>query len=79
MAYRLPVKSGRDVIKTFFNAKDKFNIKFKRQGKGSHVVLSNKNGKCFSVIDKKQIKPGTLLGIIEDACMTKKDFLEFDP
>ena len=73
------MKSGKDVIKTLFNARQKFGIAFKRQGKGSHVVLSNRYGRNFSVPNHDEIGKGLLLGIIEDACMTKKDFLEFDP
>ena len=79
MAERLPVKSGKEVLKTFFKAKEKFGIKFRRHGKSSHIVLSNRFGKNFSVPDGEEIKRGTLMGIIEDACMEKKDFLEFDP
>ena len=80
MAGKLPVdKSGIDVLKTLYRASEKFKIKFKRPGKGSHVVLSNKNGINFSVPKHKKIKRGTLMGIIEDACMNKKDFLEYDP
>ena len=79
MAQRLPVKSADDVLKTFQRASAKFNISFKRRGKGSHIILSNRFGRNFSVPDKKEVKSGTLLSIIHDACMEKEDFLEFDP
>jgi hypothetical protein len=73
------VKSAEDTMKTFQRASAKFKISYKRRGKGSHIVLCNKFGKNFSVPDKKEIRPGTLLAIIQDACMKKEDFLEFDP
>ena len=73
------MKSGQDTLKTFHRAKERFNITFKRMGKGDHVVLHNMLCRNFSVPLKKELKSGTLLGVISDACMTKEDFLEYDP
>ena len=73
------MKSGRDVLKTFHKVSQRFNITFRRQGKGSHVVLHSASCKNFSVPLHDELKPGTLLAVIEDAGMTKKDFLENDP
>ncbi|MGA3289231.1 MAG: type II toxin-antitoxin system HicA family toxin [Candidatus Bathyarchaeia archaeon] len=79
MAARLPVKSGTQVLKTFFRVRERFQIQFKRKGKGSHVVLSNKSGRNFSVPLHNELDAGTLLKVIEDAEMTKEQFLENDP
>lgn len=79
MARRLPVKSGRDVLKTFYRVREKFDIAFKRKGKGSHIVLHSKSCKNFCVPLHDELDAGTLLGIIEDAGMTKEDFLASDP
>lgn len=79
MAGRLPVKSGHDVLKTFHRVRERFSITFKRKGKGSHVVLHNRKCQNFSVPLRRELKKGLLLGIISDACMTKKEFLENDP
>jgi hypothetical protein len=73
------VKSGIEVVKTLFRAREKFRIKFKRWKKGSHIVLANRYGKNFSVPNHEEVKRGTLKGIIEDAGMERKDFLDFDP
>lgn len=81
MAGKLPVKSGKDTLKTFYRAKRRgsFDISFKRRGKGDHVVLHNKLCRNFSVPLHRELKPGTLLSVISDACMTKDEFLEYDP
>ena len=79
MARRLPVKSGQDVLKTFAKVRQKFKIEFKRRGKGSHVVLHSSSCKNFSVPLHDELDAGTLLKVIEDAGMTKEDFLANDP
>ena len=88
MARRLPVKSGKNVLKTFHRATralEHLNIAFKRMGKGDHVVLHNGTRmhkmfcKNFSVPLKREVAPGTLLSVIGDAGMTKEEFLEYDP
>jgi predicted RNA binding protein YcfA (HicA-like mRNA interferase family) len=79
MAGRLPVKSGKDVLKTFHRVSEKFGIQFKRRGKGSHVVLHSRSCKNFSVPLHDELDTGTLLGVIEDAGMTKEDFIANDP
>lgn len=78
MARRLPVKSGQDVLKTFLRVR-KFNIQSKRGGRGSHVVLHSGSCKNFSVPLHDELDSGTLLGIIEDAGMTKDQFIDNDP
>lgn len=78
MAGRLPVKSTREVLKTFYRAK-KHCVSFKRRGKGSHLILHNRFCKNFSVPIKDELPPGTLLSVITDAGMTKEEFLEYDP
>jgi hypothetical protein len=79
MARRLPVKSGHDVLKTFYRVRERFNIVFKRRGRGSHVVLHSRSCKNFSVPLHDELDTGTLLGIIEDAGMTKEEFIANDP
>jgi len=79
MAGRLPVKSGHDVLRTFYRVRDRFNIAFKRRGRGSHVVLHSRSCKNFSVPMHDELDTGTLLGIIEDAGMTKDEFIANDP
>lgn len=79
MAGRLPVKSGQDVLKTFFKVRERFNLSFKRMGKGDHVILHNMFCKNFSVPLHKELDKGTLLSVIHDAGMTKEEFIENDP
>jgi len=44
--------------------------------KGSHIVLVNMDGKRRTVVPRyKEIKPGTLLGILDQAGLTKEDFI----
>lgn len=73
------MKSGEDVLKTFWRVQEEFQITFKRHGKGSHVVLHNRHCNNFSVPLHPELKRGTLLGIIANAGMTKEEFLENDP
>jgi len=63
--------SWRDVLK----ALSKKGFKPVRQ-RGSHIIVENAKGK-FSVVPRKnEIKPGTLLAIIEQAGLTREEFLE---
>jgi predicted RNA binding protein YcfA (HicA-like mRNA interferase family) len=67
----LPVLSWRDVLK----ALSKKGFRPVRQ-RGSHIIVENGEGK-FSVIPRKgEIKPGTLLSIIEQAGLTREEFLK---
>ena len=62
--------SWRDVLK----ALSKKGFKPVRQ-RGSHFIVENAEGK-FSVVPRKdEIKPGTLLSIIEQAGLTREEFL----
>ena len=73
------MKSGHNVLKTFYRVREKFKIAFKRRGRGSHVVLHSGSCKNFSVPLHDELDAGTLLGVIEDAGMTKEEFLANDP
>lgn len=43
---------------------------------GSHIALSSADGRRRVIVPKqKEIKPGTLLSIIEQAGMTKESFV----
>ncbi|MCK4820424.1 type II toxin-antitoxin system HicA family toxin [bacterium] len=79
MANGIPVKSGIDVLKTFHRAKEIFGITFKRHGKGSHVILHNRNCNNFSVPLHPELKRSTLNSLIQQSGMTKEDFLQYDP
>ena len=71
---KLPVLSGRDVIKIL----SKQGFKVARQ-KGSHVILvkESKDGKKGVVVpNHKEIDKGTLLEIIRQSGMTKEEFLK---
>ena len=71
---KLPVLSGRDVIKIL----SKQGFKVARQ-KGSHVILvkETKDGKKGVVVpNHKEIDKGTLLEIIRQSGMTKDEFLK---
>ena len=44
--------------------------------RGSHIIVENHNGK-FAVIPRRdELKPGTLLSILEQAGLTREEFLE---
>ncbi|MBI3859722.1 MAG: type II toxin-antitoxin system HicA family toxin [Thaumarchaeota archaeon] len=67
---RLPVVSWRDVVKVL--GKNGFRIV--RQS-GSHIALSSLDGKRRVIVPRHdEIKPGTLLNIIEQAGLTKDTF-----
>jgi len=44
--------------------------------RGSHIVVENPEGKFAVVPRRDQLKPGTLLSILEQAELTKEEFLE---
>ena len=58
----LPILSWRDIVK----ALSKKGFKPVRQG-GSHIIVENTEGKFSVVPTENEIKPGTLLSIIEQA------------
>lgn len=66
----LPLLSWRDVVK----ALSKKGFKPVRQ-KGSHIIVENAEGKFAVVPRKDQIKKGTLMSIIEQAGLTKEEFI----
>jgi len=71
---KLPLLSGREVIKTF----SKVGIYPTRQ-KGSHILLKgfyNGQLRIFPVPLAKELKKGTLHGIIKQAGMEVDEFLE---
>lgn len=71
---RLPVVSGDDVIKALRKA----GFEITRQ-KGSHVSLHKKapEGIFLVVVPRKpEIKRGTLLSILKQARMSRKELLE---
>lgn len=67
----LPVMNWRDVLK----ALSKKGFKPVRQ-RGSHIIIENDQGSFAVVPRKDEIKPGTLLSIIEQAGLTKEEFLQ---
>ena len=71
---KLPVLSGRDVIKIL--SKQGF---ITARQKGSHIILvkESKDGKSGVVVpNHKEIDKGTLLEIIRQSGMTKEGFLK---
>ncbi len=68
--------SGKDCIKILCN---KFGFAIKRQ-KGSHIVLvkETNNGKIVTVVpNHKELKTGTLKGVLELAKVDEEDFIKF--
>ena len=73
---RLRKVSGHEALKILCN---KFGFKIKRQT-GSHIILVKEidSGKVGTVIPMhKQLKIGTLKGILKLAKISEEDFLEF--
>jgi predicted RNA binding protein YcfA (HicA-like mRNA interferase family) len=71
---KLPRLSGHEVVEILVR---KFGFKVKRQ-RGSHVVLVKYSGnkKIVTVVPlHPELKPGTLLGVLELAKITKNEFL----
>ncbi len=69
-ANRLPVLSWRDVLK----ALKKAGFRSVRQ-RGSHIILEGPEGKCAVVPRHSEIAPTTLMKIIAEAGLSKKEFL----
>jgi len=73
--FKLPKLSGEEVIKILVK---KFGLKVSRQ-KGSHVTLVKHEArkKIVTVVPlHSELKPGTLLGILKLAEISKDDFLK---
>ena len=66
---KLPVLSGKDVVK----ALERLRFELGRQ-RGSHVIMQRKSVGCVASLHK-QIKSGTLAGIIRQAQLTQNEFL----
>jgi predicted RNA binding protein YcfA (HicA-like mRNA interferase family) len=66
---KLPVMSGRDVVRTL----EGLGFAQMRQ-RGSHVILQ-RNGVGVVVPMHKELKTGTLAGIIRQAGLTQDEFL----
>jgi predicted RNA binding protein YcfA (HicA-like mRNA interferase family) len=65
------VVSWRDIVK----ALSKKGFRPVRQ-KGSHIILEDPEGRLTVVPRKDEIKPGTLLSIIDQAGLSKDEFLK---
>ncbi len=63
--------SWRDVLK----ALSRKGFRPVRQ-RGSHIIVEDSGGNFVTVPRKDEIKRGTLLSIIEEAGLTKKEFLD---
>jgi predicted RNA binding protein YcfA (HicA-like mRNA interferase family) len=70
----LPVKSGKDVVKTFY----KVGLTPVKQD-ARHVIFHNKSCRHFNVPLHQELKRGTLMGIIAYAGLTKDEFIKNDP
>jgi predicted RNA binding protein YcfA (HicA-like mRNA interferase family) len=70
MTPKLPVISGRDCVK----ALEKIGYKVVRQ-RDSHLRLKDTNGKLLSVTvpDHKELRPGLVKKILNDANLTVKE------
>lgn len=72
---RLPIVSSRQIIRAFL--KHGFDYAPKR-GKGSHAALMKMDGsrtRLVIVPDRKDIPRGTLLAILEQAGLSKEEFI----
>lgn len=69
---KLPVKSGMEVMKTLSRA----GLILVRISK--HYIME-KGGKIIPVPYHKEVKKGTLRGIIKQADLTVEEFLKHDP
>ncbi len=73
---KLKKLSGHELIKILCN---NFGFATKRQ-KGSHVILikENENDKVGCVVPlHKELKLGTLKGILEQACISEREFMRY--
>jgi predicted RNA binding protein YcfA (HicA-like mRNA interferase family) len=71
MTEKLPLLSGRDVIKTL--AKTGYTV---NDQKGSHIHLRHPVKRPLTVPNHSEVARGTLRIIIKDADLTVKEFLE---
>ena len=72
---KLKKLSGHELVKILCN---KLGFSIKRQ-KGSHIILirQDKYGKTGCVVPMhKELKIGTLKGILEQACISENEFAE---
>ncbi len=67
---KLPLLSWRDIVK----ALGKAGFQVERQ-RGSHLILV-KNDRIVPIPKHEQIKKGLLMAIIEEAGLTKEEFLK---
>ena len=75
MRRRLPRLSGREVVELLIK---KFGFTARRQ-RGSHIVLVKYTGdrKIVTVVPlHPELKPGTLLGVLQLAEIDREDFLK---
>ena len=73
---KLKKLSGHELIKILCN---NFGFATKRQ-KGSHVILikEDERGKAGCVVPlHKELKLGTLKGILEQACISEQEFVKY--
>ena len=72
MPRRLPVVSGSDAVKTFEQAG--WRVKRRRS---SHIIMTKAGiAKTLSIPDYRELKRGTLRGLISDAGLTVDEFIE---
>ncbi len=70
MAGRLPVLSGREVVRVF----EQFGWSVARQA-GSHIILTKAGENAtLSVPDHREVAKGTLRGLIRSAGLTVDEF-----
>ncbi len=67
---KLPILSGKDVVKTL----ERLGFEQIRQ-RGSHVILPSGDDACVVPLHK-EVKAGTLAGIIRQAGLTRDEFLK---
>ncbi|MFH1774714.1 MAG: type II toxin-antitoxin system HicA family toxin [Methanobacteriota archaeon] len=72
MSGKLPVKSGMEVMKTLSR------VGFILVRVSKHYIVG-KGGKIIPVPYHKEVKKGTLRGIIKQADLTIEEFLKHDP
>ena len=73
---RLKKLSGHELVKIMCN---KFGFSAKRQ-RGSHIILikDDESGKVGCTVPlHKELKIGTLKGILEQACVSEQEFVEY--
>ncbi len=71
MSHKLPVLSGRDVIKAMMQ------LGYYVRGRASsHVHLRHPNKPPLTIPDHKEVARGTLRAIIHQAELTRQEFLD---